>query len=158
MVRCVHRLSLRCERMLANAGDALMMLRAVGLGAVVHGAAAGGGGSARGEPRGGGACRQSDQSSWGSVAGTESRRDDASDVAEPQWYAACIGGQLRCERELANAGDALMMLRAVGWGGCARGCSGWWGFCSGRAEGRRCVQTITSEKLEQRRWHRVSEG
>jgi hypothetical protein len=33
--------------------------------------------------------------------------------------------QLRCERVLANAGDAMMMLRVVGWGGCARGCSGW---------------------------------
>ena len=29
----------------------------------------------------------------------------------------------RCERVLANAGNALMM-RAVGWGGCALGCSG----------------------------------
>jgi hypothetical protein len=31
--------------------------------------------------------------------------------------------QLRCERVLAAAGCALMMLRAVGWGGCAQGCS-----------------------------------
>ncbi len=34
-----------------------------------------------------------------------------------------IGDSWRCERVLANAGNALMM-RAVGWGGCARGCSG----------------------------------
>ena len=39
-----------------------------------------------------------------------------------------IGGSWRCERVLANAGNALMMMRAVGWGGCARGCSGWWGL------------------------------
>jgi hypothetical protein len=44
-------------------------------------------GIARGGPRGGGACRQSDRSSWGSVAFTESRMDDAADVAEPVWCA-----------------------------------------------------------------------
>ncbi len=27
--------------------------------------------------------------------------------------------QLRCERMLANGGNARMMLRVVGWGGCA---------------------------------------
>jgi hypothetical protein len=73
-------------------------------------------GIARGKPRGGGACRQSDRRSWGSVACTESRRDDAADVTGPQPYAACIGGRLRCERVLANAGCALMMMGAVGWG------------------------------------------
>ncbi len=146
--------------------------------------------------------------------------------------AACIGGQLRCERMLANAGCAWMLLRAVGLGGCARGCSYLWDFARvradnqieaagvallapslgrmaqltslglsgtlrasalqagacecrqcmddavglgavvrvavaggggsarGRAEGRRCVQAMrmSSEMLEQRRWHRVSEG
>jgi hypothetical protein len=46
-----------------------------------------------------------------------------------------------------------MLLRAAGWGGCARGCSGWLGFCEGRAEGRQCVQAIGSEQLGQRRWH-----
>ncbi len=71
-------------------------------------------GLARGEPRGGGACRQSDSSSWGSIAGTESLTDDAADVAESLWYAACIGGQLRCERVLANAGCALMILLLYG--------------------------------------------
>ena len=55
---------------------------------------------------------------------------------------ACIGDQLCCERVLANAGNAWMMLRAVGWGGCARGCSGWWAFASGVPRGRRCVQPI----------------
>ena len=69
-----------------------------------------------------------------------------------------IGGQLRCERVLANAGCAWMMLFVVGCGGCARGCSGLWGLCEGRAEGRRCMQTITLEMMGQRRWHRVSEG
>ncbi len=33
--------------------------------------------------------------------------------------------QLRCERVLANAGCAWMMLRGLGWGGRARGRSGW---------------------------------
>ena len=60
-------------------------------------------------------------------------------------------GQLRWERVLANTGKALMLLRAVGFGGCARGCSGWWGVCEGRAEGRRCVQTIRSETMGRRR-------
>ncbi len=39
-----------------------------------------------------------------------------------------IGGSWRCEWVLATAGNALMMLRAVGWGGWALGCSGWWGL------------------------------
>ncbi len=43
--------------------------------------------------------------------------------------------QLRCELVLVNAGHAWMMLRVAGWGGCSQGCSGWWGFCEGRAEG-----------------------
>ncbi len=38
------------------------------------------------------------------------------DVAGSFWYAVCICGQLRCERVLSNAGDALMMLRAAGCG------------------------------------------
>ncbi len=46
-----------------------------------------------------------------------------------------LGGQLRCERVLANAGDALMMLRAVDSGGCAQGCSGWWYFARGEPRG-----------------------
>jgi hypothetical protein len=43
--------------------------------------------------------------------------------------------QLRCERVLANAGDAMMMLRVVGWGGCARGCSGRWCFARDERRG-----------------------
>ncbi len=39
-----------------------------------------------------------------------------------------IGGSWRCERVLATAGNALTMLRAVGRGGWALGCSGWWGL------------------------------
>ena len=108
--------------------------------------------------RGGGACRKLHPSSWGRIAGTELHKDDAADVAGPQWYAACIGGQLRWERVLANDGCALMMLHDLVWGGCARGCSGWWEFGEGRAEGRRCVQAMTSEQLGQRRWQRVSQG
>ena len=37
-----------------------------------------------------------------------------------------IGCSWGCSRVLASAGNALMMLRAVVRGGCARGCSGWW--------------------------------
>ncbi len=114
----MHRLGLRCERVHATAGRAWMMLCAVGWGGCARGCS-GWWKFARGEPRGSGACRQSDPSSWGSVAGTESRKDGAADVARPPWYAGFIGGQLRCERVHANAGCALMMLRAVGWGGCA---------------------------------------
>ncbi len=68
---------------------------------------------ARGGLGGGGACRQLHRRTLVSVAGAESRRDD---VAGPQAcrYGVCVGGQLRCERMLANAGCAWMMLRAVG--------------------------------------------
>ncbi len=48
-----------------------------------------------------------------------------------------IGGSWRCERVLANAGNALMMMHAVGWGGCVRGAVAGDGACEGRAEGRR---------------------
>jgi hypothetical protein len=44
-------------------------------------------------------------------------------------------GQLRWERVLANAGCALMMLRAVGWGGCARGRRGWVGVLRAASRG-----------------------
>ncbi len=118
-----------------------------------------GGGCFRGaSQRGGGACRQCDRSSWGSVAGTEYRTDDAADVAGPRWYAAASAGQLRCERVLANAGCALVMLRAVGWGGCARGRRGWWEFCERRAEGRRGVQAMKSTQPGHARLHRLSAG
>ena len=39
-----------------------------------------------------------------------------------------IGGSWCCERVLASAGCAMMMLRVVGWGGYALGRSGWWGL------------------------------
>ncbi len=91
-----------------------MLLRAVGWGVCARGCSRLVG-LARGEPRGGSACRQYDRSSWGSVAGTESREHDAADVAEPQPYA-----ELRCERLPANACCAWMMTRAVGCGGCVR--------------------------------------
>ena len=55
----MHRRQLRCERVLANDGNALMMLWAE---AGARGVVAGGGG----EPRSGGACSQSDPSSRGS--------------------------------------------------------------------------------------------
>ncbi len=45
-----------------------------------------------GEPRGGGACRESDRRRWGSVAGTESLQDDTAENAVPRQYAVCIGG------------------------------------------------------------------
>jgi hypothetical protein len=32
-----------------------------------------------------------------------------------------IGGSWRCERVLANAGNALMTMRAVGWGSLRAG-------------------------------------
>ena len=99
------------ERVLANAGKSADDVVCCGLGRGCSGWWE----FVRGEPRGGGACRQLDQLSWGSVAGTESRKDGSADVAGPLWYAACIGGQLRCERMLAAAGCALM-LRAAGWG------------------------------------------
>ncbi len=71
LVRCVHRRQLRyrrqlrCEQVLANSGNALMMLHgaeavARGLKQVVV--------FASGEPRGGGACRNCDQRSLRSVS------------------------------------------------------------------------------------------
>jgi hypothetical protein len=58
----------------------------------------------------------------------------------------------------ADACDCRLCMDGVvccglGWGGCWRGCSGWW-----LAMGLRCVQTIRSEQLGQCRWHRVSSG
>jgi hypothetical protein len=108
-------------------------------------------GLARGEPRGGCACRQLDWSRWGSVAGTESRKDDAADGAGPQLYAACIGGSWRCSRVLAKAGNVVTKLRAVGWGGCARGCRGWWGLRgASRGPADACRQSY------RRRWGSVA--
>jgi hypothetical protein len=80
--------SWRCELVLATAGCAVMMLRAVGWGGCVRRDAAGGG-ALRWASRGAAvACRQSVRSSWGSVAGTESRKDGAADVTAPLLYAA----------------------------------------------------------------------
>jgi hypothetical protein len=104
---------LRCERVLASAGNVVMMLRAVGRGGWAIGCS-GWVGLARGEPRGGGSCRQLHRSSWCSMAGTESRKDDAADVAGPQLYAAGIGSSWRCERVLASAGCARMLCVAGG--------------------------------------------
>jgi hypothetical protein len=42
-------------------------------------------------------------------------------------------GRLRWERVLANASNALMMLRAVGWGGCERVVGVWRGTSRGAA-------------------------
>ena len=98
--------------------------------------AAGWGGWARGCSGGWGFCEEFAEGRWcvqamtskqlgqrrWRMAGTESRKDAAAtNVAEPRKYAACIGGQLRCERVLANVGDALMMLRVLGWGGSGAG-------------------------------------
>ncbi len=85
------------------------------------------------------------------------RKDDTADVAAPQLYAACIGISWRCERVLCKR--RLCIDDDVACCGLGRLCSGWsgWGFCEGRAEGRRCVQTIGSEMMGQRRWHRASE-
>ena len=105
---------------------------------------------------GGGACRQSHRSRWGSVAGTESRKDDAAEVAVPRWYAACICGSCAVSGYLRTPAVHWMMLGGVGRGDGAQGCSVWVGECKRRAEGRRCVQTIRSDMMGQRRWHRVS--
>jgi hypothetical protein len=125
---------LRCERVLAAAGCALMMLRAAGWGRCVWGCI-GWWGFARGEPRGGGACRQLLWRGWGSVAGTESRGDDAADVAGPQWYASCIGAAaLRagaCGRRLVMDDVACCGLGQMR----ARGCSGRWRFARGEPRG-----------------------
>ncbi len=49
-----------------------------------------------------------------------------------------------------DACNALMTLHAVGRGGCALVAAGG-GVCEGRAEGRRCVQTIN--RSEMMGWH-----
>ena len=114
--------SSRCERVLANAGNALMMLRAVGWDGCARGCS--GLWGLRGASRGA-AVR----------AGNQIRADGAASLAPSlgrmtQLTSLDLHGtlhashQLRCGRVLATAGDAMMMLRAAGWGGCARGCSG----------------------------------
>ncbi len=62
-----------------------------------------------------------------------------------------IGGSWHCGWMIATAGNAVMMLWA---GAVVRGAVAGGGACEGRAEGRRCVQTMESK--QQRRWHRVS--
>jgi hypothetical protein len=56
-----------------------------------------------------------------------------------------IGGSWGCERVLASAGCAWMVCVAGGVVG--RGAVAGDGVCEGRAEGRRCVQTIGSEQM-----------
>jgi hypothetical protein len=82
----------------------------------------------------------------------------------PQLTSLDLGGTLRASAASCTVSGWLrtpavhgVMLRAAGWGVCARGCS-WCGGGSGEGwtEGRRCVQRIGSEQLGQRRWHRVS--
>jgi hypothetical protein len=67
-----------------------------------------------------------------------------------------IGGSWRCERVLASAGCAWMVC--IAGGVVALGAVAGGGACEGRAEWRRCVQAMSSVKLGQHRWHRVSEG
>ncbi len=109
-------------------------------------------GLARGERRGGGACRQSDRRWWRSVAGTESRRDGAADVALPQLYAACHRRQLAllagaCERRQCADDAACCGLRRL----CARGCSGRWGL-RGASRGA----AVACRQSDRRSWGSVT--
>jgi hypothetical protein len=107
-----------CSRVLLNAGNAVMM-RAVSWGGCALGC-----------------------SGWWGLRGASARADNWIEAAGAASLTPSllrmtqltllnlsgtlcdIGGSWRCSRVLLNAGNAVMMLRAVGWGGWARGCSG----------------------------------
>ena len=123
MVCCVYRGQLRWERLLRTLANALMMLHDLGWGG----------------------CARGWSGWWGLARGAEVRRcvqamrstqpGHAADIAGPRWYAARIGGQLRWERVLANAGCALMMLRAVGLGAVVHGAAAGGGGLRGAGRG-----------------------
>jgi hypothetical protein len=154
----VRRRELRCERMLSNAGGCADDVECCGLGRLRAGLE-----RVVGVLRG--ASRGAEVRAGNSIgaAGAASLAPSLERMKKLTFLGlGCklrASAQQRCAWMLANAGCAWIMLRAVGWGGCARGCSRWWGFCEGRVEGRpRCVQAIGSEQLGQLRWHRVSAG
>ncbi len=132
---------LRCELVVANAGCAWMMLRVLGWGGWARGCS-GRAGDLRGASRGAAVRADNHFGDAGaaSLAPSLGRMTQLTSLDLGGTLRASAGS-LRCERLLANAGDALMMMGAVGWGGCAQGCSGWWGL-RGRAEGRRCLQAM----------------
>ncbi len=118
-----------------RAGNALMVLRVVGWGGCARGCS-GWAEFARGEPRGGGACRNLDRSSWGSVACTESLTDDAADGAGPQRYAACIGGSCAvsgCLRSPAMHGRCCVLRAGADARGAVAGGRGLRGASRGAA-------------------------
>ncbi len=129
---------LRWELVLANAGCALMMLRAAGLGGCARGR--GGWWGLRGASRGaaGRAGNVIHSAGAASLAPSLERMMQLTSLDLGGTLRASAG-QLRWERVLAIAGCALMMLRAAGWGGCA-GAGAGGGVCEGRAEGWRGVQ------------------
>jgi hypothetical protein len=119
--------SWRRERALANAGNALMMLRAVGWGGCARGCCRWWG--LRGASRGAAvrAGNRIGDDGAASLAPSLGRMTQLTKLNLSGTLLA-IGGSWRRERVLASAGNALMMMRAVGWGGCARGCCRWWGL------------------------------
>ena len=120
----MHLQQLRCERALANAGCALMMMGAVGWRAVARGGCSGWWGL-RGACRGA-AVRAGNRIEDGGAASLAPSLGRMAQLTTLNLSGTLrdIGGSWCCERVLANAGNALMMLRVVGWGGCALGCSG----------------------------------
>ncbi len=82
----------------------------------------------------------------------------------PQLKSLDLGSTLRASAGLALRAGACESRQCVDDVACCG--LGWvagWAVAGGvilrgRAEGRRCVQAIPSEMMEQRRWHRVSKG
>ncbi len=140
----MRRLGLCCERVLANA-DVVMKLRAVSCGGYARRC------SGRWGLRGAAVRADNGIEVAGAAALTPSLGRMAQLTSLNLSGTMCdIGGSWRCERVLAYAGNALMMMRALGRGGCAWGVAGG-GACEGRAEGRRCVQAMRSDMMGRHR-------
>ena len=102
-------------------------------------------------------------------AGNEIRLDGAASLAPSlgrmaQLTSLNLGGTLRASAGLAPRARGCDRRPCMGYVACCglgRLRVGLYlvvGVCNRRAEGRRCVQTMSSEELGQRRWHRISEG
>ena len=104
---------MRRERVLANAGNVLMMLRAVVRGGCARGCS--GWWDLRGASRGA-AARAGNQIGDDGAASLAPSLERMAQLTSLDLGGTLrdIGGSWRCERVLANAGNAVVVMRAVG--------------------------------------------